>query len=441
MTISISIMLNDDGNSWRLCDTPEAHALLSLLHHSLSDPSRNRALASAQASIWGNSGDDFSECYDESTCTSPDMKGGTDCLVGPDEACGCMRGYPKTTGKHILGGMSVYKCCPGHETASGESASGESEATCGNKRVTSTPGVCYWVSNRSLTGATYNAISEPLYDCEVHSARAHGLMIGMILLATARILLQVVWYRRCNAKLDFGKKGLNLWLVVIPLVATGAIVQYYWKECVEHMGIYSLIREELAGNWSYISNPENFRSLADKQPAPRVGTIASIFNMLTLLCCASLWISNLNYSKALPRASTLCARLTRSGLAVPRRADVVVLVIEFIIPADKYAERLEAPPAPPAPPSLPAPSEPDPTVGPNTDPQLSATRDAALKRGGLLQSFGITMGGVQNDLVDMATFLEAGTLHVHLARSAARTGGGVCCPRLYAAHPSLIYLT
>ena len=114
------------------------------------------------------------------------------------------------------------------------------------------------------------------------------------------------------------------------------------------------------------------------------------------------------------------------GPAVPRRADVVALVIEFIIPADKYATRLEAPPAPPAPPSLPAPSEPDPKV----DLELSAPKDAALKRGGLLQSFGITMGGVQNDPVDMATFLEAGTLHVHLARSAARTGGGVCCPRV-----------
>ena len=116
---------------------------------------------------------------------------------------------------------------------------------------------------------------------------------------------------------------------------------------------------------------------------------------------------------------------------MPRRADVVALVIEFIIPADKYAVRLEAPPAPTAPPSLPAPSaEPDPKVDPDIDPQLSATRDAALKRGGLLQSFGITMGGVKNDPVDMAAFLEAGTLHVHLARSAARTGGGMCCPRL-----------
>ena len=115
---------------------------------------------------------------------------------------------------------------------------------------------------------------------------------------------------------------------------------------------------------------------------------------------------------------------------MPRRADVVVLVIEFIIPADKYAVRLEAPPALPAPPSLPEPSEPDPKVDPDMDSQPSAPKDATLKRGGLLQSFGITMGGVQNDPVDMGTFLEAGTLHVHLARSAARTGGGVCCPRL-----------
>ena len=126
---------------------------------------------------------------------------------------------------------------------------------------------------------------------------------------------------------------------------------------------------------------------------------------------------------------------------MPRRADLVVLVIEFIIPADKYAVRLEAPPALPAPPSLPAPSEPDPTVGPNTDPQLSATRDAALRRGGLLQSFGITMSGAHNDIVAMATFLEAGTLHVHLARSAARTGGGVCVARVSVQHTRLIYLT
>ena len=152
---------------------------------------------------------------------------------------------------------------------------------------------------------------------------------------------------------------------------------------------------------------------------------------MVLLCVAVAFEPRLANHSPRARLLYMCSTHTCSGPAVPRRADFVVLVIEFIIPADKYATRLEAPPAPPAPPSLPAPSaEPDPKVDLYTDPQLSATRDAALKREGLLQSFGITMGGVQNDTVAMATFLEAGTLHVHLARSAARTGRGVCCPRL-----------
>ena len=184
---------------------------------------------------------------------------------------------------------SEYKCCP-------DGDSKETEETCDRnvENVTWTPGVCYWVHNRRLHGAAYSAFSEPLFQCEVHSARVNGLLIGMVLLATARILLQLVWYRRCNAKLDFGKKGFNLWLIAIPVVATGLIVQYYWRECVHHMGIYSLIRDELAGNFSFISNPENFRALADKQPPPRAGTVSYCFYMLTELCCAPLWISNLD---------------------------------------------------------------------------------------------------------------------------------------------------
>ena len=192
--------------------------------------------------------------------------------------------------------VSEYKCCPGGETASGESGSGESKAMCGDKRVTSTPGVCYHVKNTTLTGATWNAFSEPLHDCAVHSERVHGLLIGMILLATARILLQLVWYRRFNAKLDFGKKGLNLWLIVIPIVATAAIAHYYESECVEHMGIYSLslAKADSTEDRSYISDPENFRALARKQPAPKFGTVISLFWILTWYCCASPWLSNLD---------------------------------------------------------------------------------------------------------------------------------------------------
>ena len=101
--------------------------------------------------------------------------------------------------------------------------------------------------------------------------------------------------------------------------------------------------------------------------------------------------------------------------------DLIILIIEFIIPADKHAVRREAPPAPPTPPALSAPSEP------KVDSQLSATRDAAPKGGGILQNF--TMGG-KDDHVTVATFLEAGTLHVHLERSAARTGRRVRCARV-----------
>ena len=104
-----------------------------------------------------------------------------------------------------------------------------------------------------------------------------------------------------------------------------------------------------------------------------------------------------------------------------RGADLIILIIEFIIPADKHAVR---PPAPRTPPALSAPSEPNPKV----DPQLtSATRDAAPKGGGLLQSFGIT-GGMQDDHVTAATFLETGTLHVHLARGRSNWEACVRCP-------------
>lgn len=162
--------------------------------------------------------------------------------------------------------MYDYTCCLG-----------KSEDMCSTWTPTwtpsLTPGVCYHVTNYILTGAIPEWFSGPLFACEVHSARVHGLLIGMVFLATARILLQVVWYRRFNAKLDFGKKGLNLWLIVIPLVATGAIFYYYLSECVEHMGIYSL---------------QTVASLLDGIPHPIPGTVFFSCYNLTLFCCASL---------------------------------------------------------------------------------------------------------------------------------------------------------
>lgn len=208
-----------------------------------------------------------------------------------------------------------------------------------------------------------------------------------------------------------GKKGLNLWLNAIPVPASIIIFNHYGQACREHMGIYSLRTSE---NMTDVDpDPAGLQALAELELPPEWGSICLSCAVLILISCAPPWISNLDWEIRLPTLP----------FAVRRGADLSVLIIEFIIPADKHAVR---PPAPPTPPVLSAPSEPNPKV----DPQLtSATRDAAPKGGGLLQSFGIT-GGMQDDHVTAATFLETGTLHVHLARSADRTGRRACVARL-----------
>ena len=312
MSVSLSIMMtnehSDDGRkSWRLCDTPQACTYRTC--STTLSTSRQRVLFT-QASIWGKPrDDDLSACYPDSECTSPDWYNGTDCWAVWGEACSCSRGYAKTTGKVFYSDLHLihkYKCCPDGEI---EEISGESEEMCVGKNVAWTPGVCYHVRNWTLTGATYSALSEPLHDCEVHGARVHGLLIGMILLATVRILLQVVWYRRCNAKLDSGKKGLNLWLATIPIVATGVVGQYYWQDCMVHMGIYSLVSDPE----NFIYDPEMFRDLADSQPPPKVGTLICWLYMLTLSMCASLWVSNLDCEISLASIYTLCYSHVRAA--------------------------------------------------------------------------------------------------------------------------------
>ena len=201
-----------------------------------------------------------------------------------------------------------------------------------------------------------------------------------------------------------GKKGLNLWLNAIPVPASIIIFNHYGQACREHMGIYSLRTSENG-------DPAGLQALAELELPPEWGSICLSCAVLILISCAPPWISNLDWEIRLPTLP----------FAVRRGADLSVLIIEFIIPADKHAVR---PPAPPTPPVLSAPSEPNPKV----DPQLtSATRDAAPKGGGLLQSFGIT-GGMQDDHVTAATFLETGTLHVHLARGRSNWEACVRCP-------------
>ena len=48
----------------------------------------------------------------------------------------------------------------------------------------------------------------------------HNTLIVCLVLAIIQSGLQLVWYKRWNAKQDKGKKGINMWLTLIPLIAS-----------------------------------------------------------------------------------------------------------------------------------------------------------------------------------------------------------------------------
>lgn len=180
-----------------------------------------------------------------------------------------------------------------------------------------------------------------------------------------------------------GKKGLNMWLHLIPLIATPITFFHYQWSCAQHMGIYSL-DSGYSANLTEAYNSEGLEALARELP-PDEGVAFSALN------------------------------------AIIELSNLLIFIIEISIPADKHAVRLVAPPAPPAPPALAAPPalhEPQ-SSGIETDSQLTATKDTAVapKGGALLQNFGSTMMSAmlgQDDHVTAATFLEPGTLYVHL---------------------------
>ena len=182
-----------------------------------------------------------------------------------------------------------------------------------------------------------------------------------------------------------GKKGLNMWLHAIPLIATPIVFFHYNWSCAQHMGIYSL-DSGYSANLTESYNAEGLEALARELPPDEGVAYSSLIALIAF-------------------------------------SNFLILIIEISIPADKHAVRLVAPPAPPAPPALAAPPAlPEPqSSGIETDSQLIATKDtaAAPKGGGLLQNFSNTMSAMlgQDDHVTAATFLEPGTLYVHLVRA------------------------
>ena len=152
-----------------------------------------------------------------------------------------------------------------------------------------------------------------------------------------------------------------MWLHAIPWIISPIISLHYEWSCAAHMGIYSLDSVNQTDGFS----AKGIEALARLESPPDDGVGYSV---------ASAFISLSNF---------------------------LILIIEISIPAGKHAVRLAAPPTPPA---LPAPPA------------------AAPKGGGLLQSISLSMSGSRNDQITAATFLEPGTLHVHLVRSAVQTG-------------------
>ena len=68
-----------------------------------------------------------------------------------------------------------------------------------------TPGVCYHLQNITMNaGANFRAFSQPLRNCMEISPMVNALFIGTFLLSIFRILLQLVWLNRCDAKRDQG---------------------------------------------------------------------------------------------------------------------------------------------------------------------------------------------------------------------------------------------
>ena len=48
----------------------------------------------------------------------------------------------------------------------------------------------------------------------------NAMLIVCLVLSIIDCVLKMVWYKRWNAKQDKGKKGINMWLTLIPMIAS-----------------------------------------------------------------------------------------------------------------------------------------------------------------------------------------------------------------------------
>ena len=114
------------------------------------------------------------------------------------------------------------------ESSSG--ASDEWDWTWASPVANVTPGVCYRLTEIILTDPTGDM--NMMNHCLPASNRVYHLIVSMLILSIARIGVGLVYLQRWSAKSDQGKKGINIWLCIIPAVASIVPIVDYQNSCV-----------------------------------------------------------------------------------------------------------------------------------------------------------------------------------------------------------------
>ena len=86
--------------------------------------------------------------------------------------------------------------------------------------LTVSPRVADHVLNATLANPAGHEIADIFRTCANEDAEMTTTLIVCLVLSIIQSGLQLVWYKRWNAKQDKGKKGINMWLTLIPLIAS-----------------------------------------------------------------------------------------------------------------------------------------------------------------------------------------------------------------------------
>lgn len=91
-------------------------------------------------------------------------------------------------------------------------------------------GVCYRLTEIGLMDPPSSA--NMMIKCLPASNRVEHLIVSMLVLSIIRIAVGLIYLQRWSAKADVGKKGINIWCCIIPIVASIVPILDYQSSCV-----------------------------------------------------------------------------------------------------------------------------------------------------------------------------------------------------------------